>query len=234
MHQIQANASAVSASADSFNIENFVREATWKDILIELVKRNELNPWDIDIIDIVEKYVSAVKSMKVMDLRLPANVILAAAMLVRLKSDMLDLEERKEELLAEEESIRQPVTVDPLSVRLRLPPKRRVSLNELIGALEEAMKLKELKEAVAAEEHRTVPMVFTHADVEADVESVFAMVEQNLDKEKMLTFSLLCDVAKIDDVLLGLFIPLLFLASKSRIFLIQEDFFGEIVIAINN
>ena len=90
---MQAVTSVVSVQRDLFDIEKFVGEATWKDILVELVKKNELNPWDIDIIDIVGRYIDVVKGLKVMDLRVPANIILAASILLRLKSDMLELSE---------------------------------------------------------------------------------------------------------------------------------------------
>ena len=221
-------------SVTRFDLENFVKEATWKDILMELVKKNELNPWDIDIIDLVGKYVGAVRGMQVLDLRVPANIILAAAILLRLKSDMLELEERIEEPEDAAADFTRPyIPTDGLSLRLRLPPKRRVSLNELIGALEEAMKLKEFREAKVAEENRKIPMIFNRSDVEADVEEIFEILKLNVDKSKMLTFSSLCDVANKQDNLLDLFIPLLFLASKSRVLLIQEKFFGEILIALN-
>ena len=228
---MQSTASTVSVS--DFNIERFVSEATWKDVLTELVRKNELNPWDIDIAEIVEKYVDAVRGMRVLDLRVPANIILAAAILVRLKSDMLDLEEKTDAEEAPLDFTRPPVTVDPLSLRLRLPQRRRVSLTELISALEEAMKLKEYREAQAAGETRIVPMVFQRADVEADIEAVYSLVKSNADASKMLTFSALCKVGNRDNSLLDLFIPLLFLASKARVLLLQEEFFGEIVIALN-
>ncbi len=220
-------------SVNRFDIESFVNEATWKDILMELVKKDELNPWDIDIIDIVGRYVEVVRGLKVLDLRIPANIVLAAAILLRLKSDMLELEEKADEELIQEEMQRPYVAVEGLATRLRLPQKRRVSLNELIVALEEAMKLKEYRETQAATTVQMMPMVFSHFDVETEAENMFALVKQNLDASKMLTFSLLCELANKNNKLLEVFIPLLFLASKDRIILLQEDFFGEIIIALN-
>lgn len=220
-------------SVNRFDIEDFVKEATWKDVLTDLVKKNELNPWDIDIIDLVGKYVGAVRGMQVLDLRVPANIILAAAILLRLKSDMLELEERIEEPEGMEAGFTRPyVQVDGLSLRLRLPPKRRVSLNELITALEEAMKLKEFREARVAEETRMVPLILNRSDVEADSEKVYETLKLKADKSRMLTFTSLCDVSNKENNLLDLFIPLLFLANKNRVLLIQENFFEEILIAL--
>jgi segregation and condensation protein A len=221
-------------SVNKFDLENFVQEATWKDILVELVRKNELNPWDIDIVDLVGRYIDVVKSLKILDLRIPANIILAAAILLRLKSDMLEIEEHAEEVEAgAEEFVRPYVPVDGLSVRLRLAPKSRVSLNELISALEDAMKLKEVKEAQAATETKFVPMVFDHADVEVEVEKVYALVKKNVDNSKMVTYSTLCDVSKSENSILSVFVPLLFLACKDKVLLLQETFFGEIIVSLN-
>lgn len=217
-----------------FDIERFVGEATWKDILIELVKHNELNPWDIDIIDIVGKYVEVVKGLKVMDLRVPANIILAASILLRLKSDMLELGEDVAEGMAPEDVAGRPyVSVDPLSVRLRLPPRRRVTLPELISALEEVMKLKEFRAARLAAPAAEFPLTLNRVDVEADIEALFVLLTQHVDSSRMLTFSSLYSLSQKGDALLDVFIPLLFLANKNRIVLLQEEFFGEIVIVLN-
>jgi segregation and condensation protein A len=221
-------------SVERFDIENLVSEATWKDVLVELVKKNELNPWDIDIIEIVGKYLAVVKGMKILDLRVPANIILAAAILLRLKSDMLQLDEISEEQAGVlDENARPYVPVDSLSMRLRLPPRRRITLNELIAALEEAMRLKEYKEARIADEAKTIPLLLSRTDVEADIEVIYSIVKRNLGADKKISFSSLCSVAKKDDALLDLFIPLLFLASKERVMLLQDKFFGEILIGLN-
>jgi len=225
---------SVVSATPSFDLEHFVGEATWKDILVELVHKNQLNPWDIDIIDIVGKYVEVVKGLKVMDLRIPANTILAASILLRLKSDMLELrDEALEELTPEDGSGRPYVSVDPLSVRLRLPPRRRITLPELISALEEVMKLREFKAARLASAATEFPLTLSRVDVEADIEALFALLAQHADSSRMLTFSSLYSLSQKPDALLDVFIPLLFLANKSRIALIQEDFFGEIVIVLN-
>ena len=217
-----------------FDIVNLVSEATWKDLLIELVRKNMLDPWNIDIIDIVDKYVSAVKAMKVLDLRVPANIILAASILLRMKSDMLHIDEPPEEEIAEERGAREEINPENLTFRLRIPPKRRVTLNELISALDDAMKLKEYKETSKKESNNiTIPMTINKFDIGAETRKLYKEIKSIVDKDNMITFSALHDHVKVDDVLLELFIPLLFLASKNKISLIQERFFSEIVVALN-
>ena len=220
-------------SAENLNLEAFVGEATWKDILVELVKKNELNPWYIDIVYVVDKYIAAVREYKVLDLHVPANIILAASMLLRFKSEVL-LQEEEEEHIGEEGPYQRPnVTVEPLTFRLRLPPKRRLSLAELIEALYEAMKLKEVKELAKKNLQVSFPMMLKEVDIETEVERIYEILTSHADAGRMVTFSTVARSTQFNDVLLELFIPLLFLAHKNRVTLIQERFFDEIIIALN-
>ncbi len=219
-------------SPEGLNLEKLVVEATWKDILMELVRKNELNPWDIDIVDVVDKYVSAVRELKILDLHVPANIILASAMLLKFKSEVLLIEEQEEDV-GEEPHLRPNITVEPLTLRLRLPQKRRLSLAELIGALDEAMKMKETREIARKNMQVSFPMLLEEVDIEAEIERIYGMIGSKVDASGMVTFSELSKAATFNDLLLDLFIPLLFLANKERISLMQERFFGEIIIALN-
>ena len=214
----------------NMNLEELVSDATWKEMLVELVHKEQLDPWNIDIVDVVDKYIEAIKGMKVMDLRIPANIILAAAILLRLKSEMISLaeEEVEEEYV---EGVRPDRTVEPLSFRLRIPPRRKMTLQELIGALEEAMKLKEFKET-NIKAPLPVPLNINPVDIEAEINMVYDMVKKNVDGSKMTTFSILTHGMDTEKALLGIFIPLLFLSHKKKVALIQERFFEEIIIAL--
>lgn len=208
-------------------------EATWRDLLVDLVNRNKLDPWDIDIIYIVDKYVDTVKKLKVLDLRIPANIILAAAILLRMKSGLISMPEYEEAEMGTEEGIARPdITVDPLSFRLRVAPKRKISLNELLTALDEAISIKETRAAIIPRQPISLPISIQNFDIEAETEKIYAAINGNVDRSRMITFTHLSSVSGTDDVLLGLFIPLLFLAHKEKIMLIQEKFFSEIIIAL--
>lgn len=223
---------SMQATATTIDIEKLVSDATWKDILIDLVHKNELDPWNIDIIYVVDKYIEAVKGMKMLDLRVPANIILAASILLRLKSEMLKLDEQAEQL--EDARIERPyVSVDALTFRLRLPPKRRIALSELLEALEEAMKLKEVRESRNKGDDIIVPIKFAMVNIEEEMNNIYSMLKANADKSNMITFSHTKRLFGADDVLINLFVPLLFLYQNNRIELIQESFFGEIIIALN-
>ncbi len=216
------------------DIVSFVNYDTWKDLLIELVEREKLDPWNIDIVEIVESYIAAVKELKVMDLRIPANIILAASILLRLKSNMVSFGAGGE-AVSEDGAIQgyTPPLVEELSMRLRPPIKRKLTLPELIEALDEAIKITEARSTRAREMPLEVPIFIRETNIEEDMENVYKCVERNVDKERMVTLSALLGSVSMDDVLLGVFIPLLFLANKERVTLIQERFFQEVIIKIN-
>ena len=216
------------------DIVNFVNYDTWKDLLIELVEKEKLDPWNIDIVEVVDSYISAVKELRVMDLRVPANIILAASILLRLKSNMLsfgvDADVMEEDAAVEG---RNPPLVDDLALRLRPPVKRRMTLDELISALDEAMKITEARGERKKQRALEVPIYVKEVNIEEDMERVYGHISKHADKEKMTTFSHLMGAVKTDDFIMGLFIPMLFLANKGRIILLQERFFQEIIIKLN-
>ena len=61
-------------------------DISWKTILFDLVKTEQMNPWDIDISLLTKKYLEIIKRMKQLDLRVSGKVLLAADYLLKLKS----------------------------------------------------------------------------------------------------------------------------------------------------
>ena len=217
--------------SDVINLVN--NEATWRDLLIDLVDKDKIDPWNIDVVEIVDKYIDTVKKLKVLDLRVPANIILAAAILLRLKSNYLSLQDSADSMAEAEEPTHRPdIIVDPLSFRLRLPPRRKVSLPELLAALDEAMRLRDQHTAPVQKQPQFIPIRIDSFDIEAETEKLHGIIKENVDGSGMVTFSRLSSLSSINDVLVELFIPMLFLAHKSKVTLIQERFFSEIIIAL--
>ena len=221
----ELEALGIEKDSNKVDLSILVSDATWKDILVDLVRNNELDPWNIDIVDIVDKYINAIKKLKVMDLRVPANIILAAALLLRLKSEMLSLFERQELQEMPEEDVfkREPVLIDELSLRLRPPIKRKIALVELIHALEEAMKIKDKKSNASLLKGVQFDLKFEEIDMEKEIEKLHETIKKNVDNQSMTTFSYLSKEVSIrnNDIIVGLFIPLLFLAHKGKIYLMQ-------------
>jgi segregation and condensation protein A len=86
------------------NLDNLIEKSFWKNILLEVI--SELNPWDIDIVELATRYSKRVERMKELNFKIPANVIIVSSVLLRMKSDLLtfsgpDLEYDLEEWVLE-------------------------------------------------------------------------------------------------------------------------------------
>lgn len=59
-------------------------------ILVSLAKAGKIDPWNIDIVDVTDKYLAHMCEMKSQDLRLTGRTFLFASVLLKLKSNILE------------------------------------------------------------------------------------------------------------------------------------------------
>ena len=65
-------------------------EADGIEILVNMAKHGKVDPWNIDIVDITDKYLAQLFKMKAQNLRLTGRTLLFAAILLKLKSNILE------------------------------------------------------------------------------------------------------------------------------------------------
>ena len=130
-------------------------EITWQNIIYELIKTEEMNPWDVDVTLLTQKYLETVKKLQETNFFLSGKVLLASAMLVRIKSTKLleeDISNFDNILFHQDETFdelddfvefkeRLKVDVPGLGIKTPQSRKRRVSVKDLIGALERALEV---------------------------------------------------------------------------------------------
>lgn len=58
-------------------------------ILVEMAKSGKIDPWNIDIVDVTEKYLQKMIEMKSLNLRVASRTLLFAAILCRMQSNIL-------------------------------------------------------------------------------------------------------------------------------------------------
>ena len=125
-------------------------EISWKSMIFNLIKKESLDPWNIDINTLTQKYIEKIKKLKVLNLKISGKVVLAASILLRIKSNKLvgedldefdrlmigsnvDEEEFYDELAQEldrgEEKPKEKIDFSLLP-RLPQPRKRKVSVFE--------------------------------------------------------------------------------------------------------
>ena len=64
-------------------------EVTWQTMLYELVRSEEMNPWDINVSLLAQRFLDMLRKLKEMDFRVSGKIILAAAILLKIKSNRL-------------------------------------------------------------------------------------------------------------------------------------------------
>ena len=216
-------------------------EITWQTIIYELVKNEQMDPWDIDVSILTQKYIEMLRSLKDHDFRVSGKVLLAAAILLKIKSNKLvgdelteldkllvGVEEEVSELDFEEHSEIERLTEIPTLIpRTPQPRKRKVSIFDLVDALERALEVKKRRLL------QSIPPLNVEApkkrkDVTEVIREIYGKIKSFFFRSKgILTFSKLLPSESREDKV-HTFIPLLHLAQQNKIELEQETSFGEI------
>ena len=219
-------------------------EITWQTIIFDLVKTEQMDPWDIDVSILTQKYIDMLRTLKEHDFRISGKVLLAAAILLKLKSTklvgedlseldrlLIGVEEEMEEFGFDETSeVHKLDEIPTLIPRTPQPRKRKVSIFDLVDALERALEVKKRRLL-----HSIPPLNLEAPKKKKDVTEIIREVYGKIKTffisalSGKLTFSkLLPSESKEDKV--HTFIPLLYLAQQNKIELMQETPFGEIEI----
>ena len=221
----------------------------WKQIIYDLVNSESMDPWDVNISLLTQRYVERLNQLRATDLKVSGKVLLAASLLLRLKSYKLvsDDVEAFDRLLAgtsidenefydelEQELSRGEVSALNENVellpRLPQPRKRKISVYELVRALEKALEVKKrrLWNIVTPV---GIQMPDRKWDIGEAIKSVYARVCSFLSDKADIFFSrLLCSQTKEEKI--RTFIPLLHLSNQRKVELSQDVPFGDIRISL--
>ncbi len=74
------------------NNEKYVQEAEVDgiEVLVNMAKQHKIDPWNINIVDVTDKYLAHLFQSKAQNLRLTGRTLLFAAILLKLKSNVLE------------------------------------------------------------------------------------------------------------------------------------------------
>jgi len=127
----------------------FNREIGWKEIIYDLINTDQLDPWDIDITLLTQGFLEKIQQYEETDFFVSSKVLLAAALLLRIKSELILSQYMKsidDILFGEKESkksvlerIELDEEIPELLLRSPMPRFRKVTLNELIESLNKAI-----------------------------------------------------------------------------------------------
>ncbi|MDD5331619.1 MAG: segregation/condensation protein A [Candidatus Nanoarchaeia archaeon] len=216
-------------------------EVTWQTIIQELIKKEEMNPWDIDISKLTQKYIEVVKQMQEANFFVSGKVILAASLLLRIKShklvdeDIANLDHLlnppEEEIYEEIPGIdRKGIKIPSLAMKTPQARKRKITLGDLIGALQKALVVshrKVMKRLQDERVHMEIPE--RKVDITALIKNVYETVMDYLKQKETITFSELVPKRTSETVIYTL-LPLLHLDFQKKINIKQNEHFEEIFI----
>ncbi|MBU0761460.1 MAG: segregation/condensation protein A [Candidatus Altiarchaeota archaeon] len=222
-------------------------DATWRDILMSVLE--DMNPWDIDLVELATRYSRKVDEMTHMSFRLPANVVLVCSVLLRMKADILAPKE--EEFNDVSASLNFIFNGDypiaallnsegepyPISIKPARALTRKVSANELIAAIQDALsertkmieraQMKAARKALDAEEAPAEIYLEPQINILEAIEHTYARVMDILSSKEVALFS---EMVKTKEDVVRVFLSLLHLSNTQKIALNQEQLFGEIYI----
>lgn len=231
------------------------------DILLEMVKKNKLDPWNIDVVELADQYFAKTVELRINNLHVTSRVILFACILLRLKSDILEgLDpfaqiEEEENFEADYDNPEFEDNVIPFNApsldeviqrrtSVRLNRKRNVTLNDLIKHLEFYEKLdkkRAVKNAVERAKRRSSSYAdFTAEDIiemahssetDRDVDTIREVLTKIFTTEEKVEMSELSSTG-LDKI--SIYLALLFLTADDRIDLQQEEFYSDLYVVPSN
>lgn len=230
------------------------------EILVNMAKQGKIDPWNVDIVEVTDKYLTHLFQSKAQNLRLTGRTLLFAAILLKLKSnvleglDVLDFEPPHEDefgyddempLDYEEEYIptNNVISIDEVLQRrtsVRLNHNRVVTLRDLIRQLE-FYEMLDKKQSLKNAHERAKRRVQNYARLSPDdiinlahdeyIENGVQRLKANL--EEILNRQDKIELTEL--TLLGMdrvnaYISLLFLTVDSDYDLMQDEFYGDLYV----
>lgn len=221
-------------------------ELSWQAIIYDLIKTEQLDPWDIDLAVLAEKYVETIRMLEDADFFISSKILLACSLLLRLKSEILinsyiqDLNDalygKKDEKRYELERIEIDENELPiLSPRTPMARHKKVTLQELIKALDHAINTesrrirKEIKGRQAQKGMLTVMPKDNFVPLKVRIKSIFGIVTNHLKENDHMKFH---EMATSKEEKLASFVPVLHLSNNGKIFLRQDGHFEDICMTL--
>lgn len=229
------------------------------EILVQMAKSGKIDPWNVDIVDITDKYLAHLFQMKAQNLRLTGRTLLFAAILLRLKSNVLEGidvsqfdDSENEEFGYDDDDWSSPeeeintnnvVSIDEVLQRrtsIRLNRSRMVNLKDLIKQLEFYEEL-DRKQALKNAHERAKRRVRSYARLSAE-DIVNLAHEEYIEKSVEVLHENLKKIFETEErvelstlTLLGMdkitaYIALLFLSAEADIDLVQDRFYEELYV----
>lgn len=218
---------------------DLIEQPAWKAILMAIVRQEKMDPWNIDLVLLADRYLDKINALEKANLRVPANAMLASAILLKTKSKTLRITTLED---LEKEDEKKGLTPEERALLMRGIPELKgtrsmregkVTLDELVKTIE-TMLTKSRSKNQFAKQFQEIQFVlpFSEMDIEKRMVEVLELVQQKMDSQGLALFSQLLPHKATPNETINVFVPLLFLANKNQLSIWQDEFWGEIFISI--
>jgi len=227
------------------------------EILVGLAERGEIDPWNINIIEVTDRFLSELERCRQLNLQVSGRTLFYAATLLRMKSEHLELLSGSpgEDLEEDDESFGEDYDISldsEIEYQGRLGPierleheiQRRLDRKNMrkspVTLFELIIELKNLEK----EERRRRRLTDSPDDYLIYAEDVVGIAHdegyqessmvrlaeylEGLEINEEMTLAELCE--RMEWGIPEVYIPLLFLALEGRCSLRQEEFFGDVFV----
>ena len=224
-------------------------EISWQAIIYNLVRSEQLDPLDLDIILLTRAFLEKMHKLEESNFFVSGKVLLAASILLRMKADrvfnqlqyldeLLNGKEEEEELASGERYFIPAGELPLILPRTPLPRLKKVTIEELMSALKKAIEVEErrhrrFESIFEAERDAGVVLPIQRINITQKIEEIFNKIKAHFSVQgtEALTFSKLLPSDKKEDKI-ATFVPLLHLDTREKITLEQQEAFGEIYISL--
>ena len=224
------------------------------EILVSMAESGEIDPWNIDIVEVTDRFLGELERMKTLDLRISGRTLFFASLLLRMKSEYLEESEEDDSDFIEEsfdlsddfesgfdfsfDDLSEPIERLEREIKRRIGRKGKrkspVTLYELIKELKTAEKMERRR----SRKKRAFPdLIFDAVDIvsvahEEDLQdlavTVYSCFEGMKSTNETVTLTSLSSALNRD--YRTVYLPLLFLMLEGKLIIWQEEFFGDIYI----
>lgn len=191
-------------------------------IVLKLVINGEIDPWNVDIVELADKYINEIKRLDIPDFKTASKIISTAVLLLKMKANALGLDtdnNKKRTTKKRLMGIKRFYTIEEIAHILKEFATPPIQIRE-----DKRKKRKSYKRKTKQNKSMEPPPLF-----KATLEEAIEFLKEELSKlDSVISFKELDYPDKIQS-----FVALLFLNYEKVINLYQEKPFGEIIIEKN-
>jgi len=228
---------------EQFQTFVFNQDISWQEIIYDLINTEQLDPWDIDLAVLSQKYLEKIRVLEETNFIISSRVLLVASLMLRIKSELLMNRYIKslDDVLFNKpkQDVQEMFKIDEyeegeypdLLLRTPLPRFKRVSIDELMRALGNAIRTenrRDVKKQIEDDSHERIKFFMPRKTISlADrIKVIYSKLTGVFQTQEKIKFSEFSGDTKEEKI--STFIPLLHLDTHNKLWLHQHNHFEEI------